>query len=294
MENFYDYIVYQGKFNKMHLNDLTFAEYNCPIDEDSVSVWTPYDYIIHVLNGTKTWQTSSGTLTLTKGETAYVRKGGHIVHQHFEDGFCLLIIFINDDFKKLLGLDDPIKSIGRKAVPDDAVIFGLKNNPSLRGYFQSLMSYFQMHIPPTDTILKLKFIELIHVLAAEPANHQAIGNMIRVDPDGIHTLKNIMYQNFTYNLSLEAYATLCNRSVSSFKRDFLKCFQTTPGKWLNESRLKKAAALLTHTDLPVTQIAFECGFENLSHFSRRFRHHFAIPPRSYRERTGHELNATDN
>ena len=79
-----------------------------------------------------------------------------------------------------------------------------------------------------------------------------------------------MNDNYCFNLKLEEYAQLSNRSLSAFKRDFQKHFDTTPGKWLLEKRLNHAMNLLSNSNKTVSEAAFESGFENPSHFSRAF------------------------
>ncbi|MBI3867382.1 MAG: DUF488 family protein [Verrucomicrobia bacterium] len=73
------------------------------------------------------------------------------------------------------------------------------------------------------------------------------------------------------------------RSPSSFKRDFQTSFQEAPGKWLLRKRLDYSAALLRTSKMNVTEIAFESGFEDVSHFSRVFKERFDVPPMTYRQ-----------
>ncbi len=86
-----------------------------------------------------------------------------------------------------------------------------------------------------------------------------------------------------YNLTLEEYAKLCGRSLASFKRDFEKIYQTTPGKWLKEKRLAHAKFLLETTDLNISEIVMEAGFENTSHFARIFKNQYGHPPLKFRK-----------
>jgi transcriptional regulator GlxA family with amidase domain len=76
---------------------------------------------------------------------------------------------------------------------------------------------------------------------------------------------------------------MCHRSLSSFKREFQRCYGMPPGRWLLERRLERASALLNTTSMNVTQIAFECGFESSSHFSRAFKDKFGRTPRTFRD-----------
>jgi AraC-like DNA-binding protein len=59
---------------------------------------------------------------------------------------------------------------------------------------------------------------------------------------------------------------------------------TTPARFLLARRLDAAAARLRQADGPcrITDVALECGFSDLSYFSRAFRHRFGISARAYR------------
>lgn len=92
------------------------------------------------------------------------------------------------------------------------------------------------------------------------------------------SLQRIMDENYCFNLNMSAYASLCNCSLSTFKRDFEKISNTTPGKWLTERRLEHAMHLLSNMHKTVSEAAFESGFENLSHFSRASKERFGISP----------------
>ena len=79
------------------------------------------------------------------------------------------------------------------------------------------------------------------------------------------------------------FAKLSVRSLSAFKRDFIRLYNTSPGKWLTEKRLIYARHLLSHMGKTVTETAFECGFESASHFSRAFRLRFGVSPVSIKQ-----------
>jgi AraC-like DNA-binding protein len=87
----------------------------------------------------------------------------------------------------------------------------------------------------------------------------------------------IMEANFCHSLPLDAFAKMCHRSLSSFKREFRRCYGTTPGKWLIGRRLECAAQMLRTTSMSMTEIALECGFEEPSHFSAPSRRSSACP-----------------
>lgn len=97
-------------------------------------------------------------------------------------------------------------------------------------------------------------------------------------------IEKTMLTNFQYNLKLEAFAKLCGRSLSVFKRDFTSQFNTTPFKWLKVKRLEYAKTLLLESDLDINQICYESGFVNSSHFIESFKEKFKLPPNQFRKR----------
>ncbi len=98
-------------------------------------------------------------------------------------------------------------------------------------------------------------------------------------------IESIMKCNFQKNIPMKAFAGLCGRSLSSFKRDFKQQLNTTPSRWLLEIRLKQAERLLLESDLNVNEICFESGFKNSSHFIRSFKTQYKYPPNQFRKIT---------
>ena len=99
-------------------------------------------------------------------------------------------------------------------------------------------------------------------------------------------LETVMSENFLYNLRVEEFATLCGRSLSAFKRDFKKRFNTTPSRWIKSKRLEHAETLLTESELNINQICYDCGFINSSHFIKSFKDKYNLPPHQYRSNKG--------
>ena len=62
-----------------------------------------------------------------------------------------------------------------------------------------------------------------------------------------------MEQNCCHNLPLEAFAKLCHRSLSTFKREFHQHYGVAPGRWLLEQRLECSERLLKTTNMSVTR-----------------------------------------
>jgi AraC-like DNA-binding protein len=153
----------------------------------------------------------------------------------------------------------------------------------LISYVQSLEAYFLSSIKPDKNILLLKFEELLLNIFTRPA-HQDIANYFKsLSMENKIQLEQIMLANFAYNLQLCDYAQLCNMSLSSFKRSFKTVFNTSPGKWLCEKKVKRAAQVLRTSDKSIGQVALDTGFEDTSHFIKVFKQQFGATPLNYRK-----------
>lgn len=101
----------------------------------------------------------------------------------------------------------------------------------------------------------------------------------------IHKIKKILQyirENFDKQISLEDMADKAEMSVKYFGTYFKNMTGKTPFDYLNEYRVEKAARKLLNTDLRVTDIAYSCGFNDLSYFIKTFKKINKIPPGKYR------------
>ena len=72
-------------------------------------------------------------------------------------------------------------------------------------------------------------------------------------------------------ISLEDLAGTIHMNRNYFCRFFKEKAGKTPFSYLNEYRVNQAASQLLSTRLPITEIALNAGFENMSYFIRQFR-----------------------
>ncbi len=82
--------------------------------------------------------------------------------------------------------------------------------------------------------------------------------------------------------TVERLADLAGMSRASFAQHFTAAFGRPPMDFLREIRLRRAAALLRETDLPVKQVAARVGYESRSYFSRAFKTFHGIDPAGFR------------
>jgi transcriptional regulator GlxA family with amidase domain len=81
---------------------------------------------------------------------------------------------------------------------------------------------------------------------------------------------------------LTGLAGMARMSPYHFLRTFRLVTGVTPHQWLLRTRLRDAAGRLASTRTPVTNVALDVGFDDLSNFTRSFRAEFGASPRQYR------------
>jgi AraC family transcriptional regulator len=88
--------------------------------------------------------------------------------------------------------------------------------------------------------------------------------------------------DLTADLSLEELAGIAGMSTFHFARSFKAATGEAPHRFLIRRRVERAKILLRTTPLPVAEIAFRVGWENVSHFSQAFKSVTGLTPGAFR------------
>lgn len=91
-----------------------------------------------------------------------------------------------------------------------------------------------------------------------------------------------LHEKMNRPIRLEEVATVAGLAPKSFCRFFRLNTGKTLIDYINALRVGESCRLLLETTLPVTEIAFRVGFNNLSNFNRRFREQKGLSPREFR------------
>ncbi len=89
--------------------------------------------------------------------------------------------------------------------------------------------------------------------------------------------------NFKREISLDEISSVINMTVPAFCRYFKKLTSKTFTLFVNEFRIAHACQLLANSDLPISEICFESGFNNFSHFNKQFKIVTGNSPSKYRK-----------
>ena len=250
---------------------------------DKVHTWeniTPQHIVAHIFSGELTITYGKNTLTFGPGDTLLVPKNqlSRSVKSptNGEPFKCLSMVLPEEQLREFYQ-EHPILETWTENIARQRPV---KSHALLKGFFGSLLPYFEMQDELPDEVVSLKIHEALTIIdAVDKRASSILGTFSEV---GKIDLEKYMEEHFMYNLPLKEFAFLTGRSLTTFKSDFKKIFKNTPGRWLTEKRLNLAYHKLTTEKQRITDVYHSVGFENLSHFSFAFKKAFGYSPSSIR------------
>jgi AraC family transcriptional regulator len=129
-----------------------------------------------------------------------------------------------------------------------------------------------------EVAVRLSAAALATLADVRPSQYAATARDLRRVTEVLHFIE----ANVTDRISLAAMARKAGMSAYHFLRMFRQIVGLTPHQFVLRARLHRAAMLLKRSDQPVSTIALDAGFEDLSTFNRRFRRVMGVAPGIYR------------
>lgn len=134
-----------------------------------------------------------------------------------------------------------------------------------------------------------RFIEVISILheLAESNDYKYLAEISSPHPPSDQESKkandviNYILNHYKEDIELETIADVANYSKAAFCRFFKQRTRKTFSQFLNEVRISQACKLLQKTDLNISQICYESGYNNISNFNRQFKKNTGLTPREY-------------
>ena len=174
--------------------------------------------------------------------------------------------FLGDTFFEIPEMK-PIHILFEKA--KKGIVFGVKTKQKLgikiekltekKGFKQVLILLEILH-----TLSKSEDYTILNAdgfaFEAQPQNNNKIDEIFKY-----------INENFNQHISLDEIAGLVSMTVPAFCRFFKKSTGKTFTKLFNEYRVVHATKLLSESQSSITDICFECGFNNFSHFNKLFK-----------------------
>jgi AraC family transcriptional regulator, exoenzyme S synthesis regulatory protein ExsA len=230
-----------------------------------------------MLSGESYYFSNEGTFVMKKGTICLMRRNQLFkkLKKADQNGAppSLISMFLDQKTLHQYAVEN---NISKQSTYKDKALIDLTGDVFLKGFFDSLLPYINNPKKLTAKIAELKTLEAIELLLQ---TGDIFENFLFdfQEPHKID-LETYMNHNYKYNIPLLSFAKLTGRSLSTFKRDFTKIFDTTPEKWLQQKRLEQAHYLILQKKQRPSDVYLEVGFENLSHFSFAFKKVYGVTP----------------
>lgn len=226
-----------------------------------------------VLSGTFQYQTSTGSELMTPGSILLGNTGECFScgHKHAVGDRCVSFHY-SEEFTEQAGFD-PRRQM-----------FRVPRIPALRAMSPQVARIARTLSSEAD---QTTFQEVAFEIF-DKATRLQHGSTVRKRSTDTGSLGRITRVLRTIEASPEAPHTLAELAAETRLSPwhFLRCFEeitgTTPKQFLLRMRLRKAALALKQNSPKILDIAFDCGFGDVSNFNHAFRREFGVNPNSYR------------
>ncbi|MBB5637061.1 AraC-like DNA-binding protein [Pedobacter cryoconitis] len=197
------------------------------------------------------------------------------------NGEIVIVTFHPDILKKIYARELPLIFQKNDNITNQS---GKKVNNDflIQKYIEGLLFYFENPSLVNDEILILKLKEIILLLSQAQDAETIRVILSQLFSPTTYTFKQIIESNLFSQVNIEELANKVNLSISSFKRDFKKLYNDSPASYIKNKRLERAAELLLASDERITDIAFDCGFNDLANFTKSFHDKYDTTPTNYR------------
>lgn len=243
---------------------------------------------LYVLKGDVEYQIDDERLNIPTNYSLLlncIQSGKQLHHSHPKSNCEIVIVtFYPEILKKIYDRELPVLLQAPKNAISNQSSEKINNDFLIQKYIEGLLFYFENPSLINEDILILKVKEII-LLLSQTQNAEAIQLILsQLFSPTTYTFKQIIEAHLFSQLTIEELAQQNNLSVSSFKREFAKIYNDTPANYIKAKKLEKAAELLLLSDQRITEIAFDCGFNDLANFTKSFTSKYKVSPTAYRQK----------
>ncbi|BDD02169.1 AraC family transcriptional regulator [Persicobacter psychrovividus] len=140
-----------------------------------------------------------------------------------------------------------------------------------------------------DFFRVIKFIELCNILAISVEYDLLLSEGYKANVDFMKSRRitasyEYIMQHSHRPISIHEVASQCNMSESAFSHFFKKCTNKSFTQFLLDIRLGRVYQYLIETNRSVSEICYDCGFNNLSNFNRAFKKAKGMTPLAFRKK----------
>jgi len=158
----------------------------------------------------------------------------------------------------------------------------------LKGALRAEVACAMQKLHETEGAFRISgLLDILQTMTRSPRNLVSLSGLPAVSTTKsvdarLQRVFNYIYDNLTEDVNFEAAVKLACMTPSAFSRFFRQSTTLTFTEFLNRLRISNACRQLIKTDAPVTKVAVDCGYDNLSYFNRQFKRFMGSSPREFR------------
>ena len=199
----------------------------------------------------------------------------------------------NEVYKCIVGISSAKLSTLLNIEEPNSIIQKITSGKNSFVYFESMNQETKKHLKQLAEInvktglsnfyYKIKVQQLLYDLFSglqkrDNTKQQLLNN---ADVEKLLVLRNIILEDLSNPPVLGALSKLIGMSETKMKQLFKQTFGDTIYNYYQKTRMEEAAFLLKQAGYSVSDVGYQLGFSNLSHFSRLFEKHFGVTPKKY-------------
>ncbi len=270
--------------NILKLSNLSFLYYFNRELTQRVHIQLNQHLLIHVFNGSKNIYAEDKVYKVSAKQSAFISKGQYFMSEllcETRGSFDGIMVFFDDAF--ILSICNKYKTLTQKEIKKNrkhSSLCVIEKSEALHETMLSTQLYLERK-SDESILIQLKFEEIFLQLLQSNKSNEILEYF-----EALHANSVLKFKSFFEENSFTNVKEMIQRSKlpeTQFREIFYELYATTPKEWLLKRALLKAKNLLQDKRLKVTQVAFECGFNSSSWFTKSFKEAFGLTPKKYQQ-----------
>jgi len=196
-------------------------------------------------------------------EFSHIKKTFHPIHSSvFSDGQIIHRPYFDD----LDTMNRPIVVRGTPAL--NGLIEQLTTEYCMAGRYSDML---------TSSLLRAALLTVLRIHTAESTSEK------RICESAVRTVVEYINNNYDRDITNESISRLYHFNSSYLNRIFKACTGQTMHSFLLSRRLAAAMEMLRSQNIPISEVAYMCGFQSIHHFSKTFKKCVGMSPSEYRD-----------
>ncbi|MDG2432311.1 AraC family transcriptional regulator [Flavobacterium sp.] len=234
-----------------------------------------------LMDGSKEVYFDNTALSITNSHFLLMKAGHCLMTEKLSDienYRSVLLFFSNETLLKIIR-KTAIQSV---KPPQIQSVYGFQYDEFIHQFVSSLVVVSKLAESIQSKLLEVKLEEII-IYLTEVHGPAFIYSLLSNSKNSTQKMIQTVENNLLSKLTIHELAFLCNMSISTFKREFEKCYGESPIKWFQNKRLEHAQYLLHNERKISTEIYLEVGYENLSSFIQAYKAKYGTTPKQDRK-----------